>query len=90
MPLELSENGLFVKIPGWEEFPNFCCYSVPWEYQQYGIGKGHRDGIWGQFPEVDWERDMECVMEQIYAMYALKDADIPEPGFKVKKTIVRI
>ncbi len=66
-----------------------CVFSTYDDLRRYGIGPGHRNGIWGQFPELG-DGNMDCVMEQVFAIYELKDADMPEPGFKVKKTIVRI
>lgn len=48
-------------------YPWHTCYSRPWEVSQYGIGKGHEDGIWGQFPSADMETEHDFVMEQLWA-----------------------
>jgi hypothetical protein len=63
------------------------CHSRAWELENYGIGKGHKDGMWGQFPDVDWDEDSEFVLDQLLAIDA-GEADMPIAGFrKVTKYI---
>lgn len=65
------------------------CYSYLWEIKQYGISPGHEEGIFGQFPDVEWEKDLDYVMEQIWAG-VLRFVSHPTPRFREKVLIKRI
>ena len=65
------------------------CYSDLWELQQYGVGKGCENGVFEQFPDINWEsKDGDCAMEQIWA-WTRGLVDIPKPGFRKICRIVR-
>lgn len=69
-------------------YPWYACYSHAWEIKTYGIGKGHKGGVWGQFPDVDWEGgELDFVMEQLWAA-GMGMVDLPQPGFKIRTQIV--
>lgn len=70
-------------------YPWHICYSRMWEVRHYGIGKGHKKGVFGQFPDVDFETEDACVMEQIWAG-EIGFVRHPEPGFKNRHQIVRL
>ena len=68
-------------------YPWHICYSMGWEMRTYGIGKGHKNGIWGQFPGNDGEYDF--ISEQLYAA-CLGFTENPKPGFRVVTSLVRL
>ena len=82
-PNDVQEVGGILTMP-WG-----ACYSRSWELKQYGIGAGHKDGIHGQFPEIDFSIELDSVMEQIWAGH-LGFVEHPKPGFFVEKKLRRL
>ena len=64
--------------------PWYQCYSPAWEVKQYGFAYRFgrdSDGLPGEFPDVEWAEDIDCVMEQAWAI-GLGYSEMPKPGFK--------
>lgn len=69
--------------------PWSLCNSAAEETKTYdGIPPGHKNGVFGQFPEVDWNDNLDPVMEQIWAI-GLGHAEMPVPKFYKQVRYVR-